>query len=236
MCITYANRYFSNLLDLFYPNPCLVCQSALQPMEEQICTHCRFKLPETKLHQRDAEPEIGSRFAGRIRIEFVYPYLYYAKQGSVQRIIRSLKYKGNKEVGRVMGRWYGYQLENEVQLSRQIDLITSVPLHPSRKRKRGYNQSDWFGRGLSDELNVRFEPDILKRNRNTITQTGKNRFDRWQNVGEVFSVREPETIKEKRIALVDDVLTTGATLEACASALLLAGCQSVGVITIAATR
>lgn len=227
---------FYDLLNLFYPNPCLLCQRTLQPQEELICTSCRLKLPETGQHRGNAMVSGQLKFAGKVPVEFVYAYLYFQKKGKTQKLIHALKYRDCKEVGSLLGRWYGYQLKTESQLTDTIDLIVGVPLHPAKLRQRGYNQSDWFAKGLAETLEIPWSDQAVVRNQYTISQTGKDRIGRWQNVSNVFQVSEPAIVVNKRILLVDDVLTTGATLEACTATLLAANCRSVGIITVAATR
>ena len=227
---------FNDLLNLFYPNPCLLCQNSLQNGEELICTMCRLQLPETGQHRASALISGQVKFAGKVPVEFVYAYLYFTKKGKTQRLIHALKYRGNKEVGSLLGRWYGYLLKTDNQLNEHIDLIVGVPLHPAKLRQRGYNQSDWIAQGLSEALEIPWSDRALTRNQYTISQTGKDRMERWENVSNVFQVSEPDLVANKRIMLVDDVLTTGATLEACTAALLAANSRSVGIITAAATR
>jgi len=224
------------LADLIYPNVCSLCQDALQNNEAIICTGCRLKLPETNQHRELSPSRMDYKFAGKVPVAFTYSYLYFTKKGRTQRLIHQLKYRDGKEVGRLLGRWYGYQLSTESNLAERIDLIIGVPLHPAKLRQRGYNQSDWFAMGLADTLDRPWSDKALIRNHYTISQTGKNRIDRWTNVSNVFSVPQTGLVANKRILLVDDVLTTGATLESCATALLEAGCASVGIVTIAATR
>jgi len=194
-----------------------------------------MRWPETHSHRENPSPFV-LKFAGRVPVQYVLAYLHYAKQSRVQRLVHAIKYQNQKEAAELIGRWYGYRLKAEWETDRVPDLLTSVPLHPARLRQRGYNQSDWFGRGLAQAMDIPFKEGVLQRTAFVASQTGKSRFDRWQNVETVFRVARTDMIRERNVALVDDVLTTGATLEACAQALLTAGCASVGVITIAATR
>ncbi|MGA0560525.1 ComF family protein [Larkinella sp. VNQ87] len=226
----------NDLLNLFYPNPCLLCRNTLQTHEEFVCTACRLELPETGQHRGEALITNQLKFAGKVPVAFVYSYLYFTKKGKTQRLIHALKYQEKKEIGCVLGRWYGYQLKTDCQLNEQLDLMVGVPLHPARLRQRGYNQSDWFARGLSEALEIPWSDRALSRTKFTLSQTGKDRMGRWENVSDVFVVKEPDLVANKRILLVDDVLTTGATLEAFTVALRAAGCQSVGIVTLAATR
>ncbi|WP_232074099.1 ComF family protein [Spirosoma aureum] len=163
-------------------------------------------------------------------------FIHYAKAGTVQKLIHQIKYKGQKEAAKEIAGWYGYQLKSESELIKEIDVIIGVPLHKRRLQQRGYNQADWIAEGLSEALNVPARTDILIRKRFKESQTRKNRLERWENVKTVFAVPNPEEIEGKNIVIVDDVLTTGSTIEACAIELLRAGCKSVGVLTLATTR
>jgi ComF family protein len=193
-------------------------------------------MPETKQHLL-ADNEITiNKFAGRVPISFVFSYVYFVKGGLAQRLIHQIKYKGQKEAAREIAGWYGHLLKNESNLSNQIDGIVSVPMHKTRLRQRGYNQADWIAEGLANALDVPVFADVLVRRSFKKSQTSKNRLERWDNVKTVFGVNNADNLVDKRVALVDDVLTTGATIEACAIELLNAGCRSVGVITIAATH
>lgn len=148
-------------------------------------------------------------------------------------MLHHLKYKGHQEIGEILGSWYGSQLK-EHEYDKQLDLIVPVPLHSHKLKIRGYNQSDSFANGLAQGLQIPWSAHALLRISDSATQTKKTRLERWQNVGEIFKVAEPGIILNKRILLVDDVMTTGATLEACALVLLGAGAESVSVAAIAA--
>ncbi|GAB4042633.1 hypothetical protein GCM10028774_55490 [Spirosoma jeollabukense] len=169
-------------------------------------------------------------------IQFVASYVYFTKGGIIQKLIHGIKYKGRKEAAKTIASWYGHQLRVDSTLVNKIDILIGVPLHKSRLRQRGYNQADYIAQGLSESLNIPCRTDVLKRNRFKESQTKKNRLERWENVKTVFSVENYKEIEGKNVVVVDDVLTTGATIEACAIELLKAGCKSVGVLTIAATH
>ncbi|GAB3766286.1 ComF family protein [Spirosoma pomorum] len=193
-------------------------------------------MPETKQHLLADDVNSLNKFAGRVPVSFVLSYIYFVKGGLAQRLIHQIKYRGQKEAAREIASWYGYQLKSESKIDEQIDALVSVPMHKSRLRQRGYNQADWIAEGLSDTLKIPVLSNVLIRQSFKKSQTSQNRIERWENVKTVFGVSNAENLIGKRVALVDDVLTTGATIEACAIELLKAGCQSVGVITIAATH
>lgn len=150
----------------------------------------------------------------------------------MQHLLHQLKYNQCPEIGERLGRAYGHEL-SESSLANELDLIIPVPLHRSRLRQRGYNQSAHFAMGLSEALQVPWDESISIRTQATATQTRKNRLERWENVRQVFSVEKGVPVRGKRVLLVDDVITTGATLEACGSHLLESGCASLSVACIA---
>jgi ComF family protein len=149
--------------------------------------------------------------------------------------LHALKYKNKPELGQLLGKVYGAELL-ECGYGKEFDLVIPVPLHASKKKKRGYNQSEEFGVGLAESWSISCNDTYLKRLYMTETQTKKTRLRRWENVKEVFSLESPEPIKDRRILLVDDVVTTGATLEAAGRALLDGGCKELSIACIAATQ
>jgi ComF family protein len=212
---------FSDFISLFYPNYCYGCKGALVKGEDTLCTRCLFDLPKTNYHKNSSNP-LKERLAGRLNLDHALAFLKFRKEGIVQHLLHELKYNNRPEVGIRLGRQYGYELkQNNID---NFDLIVPVPLHESRKRKRGYNQSSKFAEGLSQSLGVLWDEHISLRKTSTATQTRKTKAERWNNVKDVFDVRGTTSIKNKHILLVDDVITTGATIEACGSHLLEQGC------------
>lgn len=221
----------SNFVGLIFPRVCLACDEPLGRGEDHICTNCRAQLPYTDYHLLPpADNPLARRFWGRVRVRHALSYLRFLRRGRVQHLLHQLKYRGQRDVGLALGRWYGHDLLRHGFL---FDLVVPVPLHPRKLAKRGYNQSDPFAAGLAESLGISWHAEGLHRLEHTDSQTRKNRLERWQNVAEVFGVTDPATVQGKHVLVVDDVLTTGATLEACAAALLAAGAAEVSVATIA---
>lgn len=226
--------FFDNILSMFYPRLCAGCGDALQHHETILCTHCLLHLPETNLHKEHDNP-LKLLFAGRVKVEEVASFLFFKKGDSVQHILHNFKYNGMKEIGSYLGEIYGNQLITQERY-RAIDFIVPIPLHPQKKRKRGYNQSEWIAKGLSKGMNLPYLTDVLIRTHFTDTQTKKSRFNRWENVKEVFQTQNEDQIRGKHLLVCDDVLTTGATTEAAVSQLLKIDSVTVSVITLASAQ
>lgn len=216
---------------LFYPRVCVACHASLVKGEEVLCTSCLAQLPKTAYHRFNENP-VHNRLAGRLPLQFASAFLKFRKGGLVQSLLHELKYNNRPEIGVRMGHLYGVELA-ELGMGSDFDVIVPVPLHASRMRKRGYNQSAKFAEGLSEALNISWEESISLRLTATNTQTRKGRADRWSNVKDAFSIAAVDKISGKRILLVDDVITTGATLEACGQHLIDAGCATLSVACIA---
>ncbi|GHA64722.1 ComF family protein [Pontibacter akesuensis] len=226
---------FKDLLNLLFPESCYACTDGLARGEKYICTSCSVKLPYTNFHAHgDTELNpLQRRFWGKVPVQFAFSYLHFVPKGRVQRLLHQLKYKGAQELGEHLGQRYG-SLLSEHKYNEQFEVVVPVPLHENKLRRRGYNQAACFARGLGASMNLPCREHALTRTMATDTQTRKNRLDRWQNVEHVFAVAKPELVQGKHVLLVDDVVTTGATLEACARALLAAGAAEVSVAAIAA--
>lgn len=174
--------------------------------------------------------ELTSRFYGKVEIDQAYSFLQFSKQGKVQKLLHQLKYGGKPELGEVIGNRLGNELK-ELQTDK-FDVIIPVPLHKKKLRRRGYNQSEVFAKGLSQALGVPLKTDILYRVKMSHTQTHKSRVERWQNISDAFELTKPDSLADKHVLLVDDVITTGATLEACAKE-IVAYANKVSIATIA---
>ena len=225
----------SSFGDQLFPALCLGCSQSLESNESFLCVSCRIALPETGQHREPYDQYLLNKFAGKVPVKFIASYLYFKKGGVVQKLIHHIKYKNRKEVAKQLANWYGNQLIIECKHIDNIDLIIAVPLHKDRFKQRGYNQSEWIAGGLSEALQIPTYNNILFRTSFAESQTHKNRLERWENVMSVFSVENPELVQGKNVMLVDDVLTTGATLESCARELLKYDCKSVSILTLAVT-
>ncbi|PLX11197.1 MAG: hypothetical protein C0598_08730 [Marinilabiliales bacterium] len=221
---------FEYLLNLFYPKICMSCSQALNSQEETICIKCLLRLPKTGFHFHEDNP-ISRVFWGRIDIAAATSFLFFSKQGRVQSLMHNLKYRGQKEVGIYLGKLFGNDLK-ESPLFQNIDLIIPIPLHPKKLATRGFNQSMMIAKGLSESMELPIN-EYLQRSIHTSTQTKKSRYDRWKNVKDIFEISESDSLKNKNILLVDDVLTTGATLEAGAGKLLEVEGTKVYIATLA---
>ena len=223
---------FSDFLSLIFPDTCIGCDSPLVKGEKLLCIKCKFSLPETNYHLQKTN-DLHKRFAGKVAINRAFAYLTYIKDGLAQKIIYTIKYKGVKEGASLMGELYGQYLLSEANLKQEIDLIVPVPLHKKKLQKRGFNQSEWFAKGLSVTLKIPYS-DVLLRTEQKESQTLKDRVSRWSNVKEIYKFKKEGNVKELRILLVDDVITTGATMEICANELLKNGAKEVSIAAIAA--
>lgn len=175
---------------------------------------CLHDIPRTRFHL-SSENKVEQLFWGRVNIEKATSYFFFRKGSRYQKLIHFLKYKGLKEIGFEIGKHFGFEMAESGYFS-DVDMIIPVPLHPKKLKKRGYNQSEWIAKGFAFGLNRPVNTDILHRIVFTSTQTRKTRFERWKNVEGIFEVTEPDKFYNKHILLVDDVITTGSTLEACA--------------------
>lgn len=226
-----AGEMVEDLFSLFFPRYCLGCGEPLTKEEEILCTFCLFHLPRTYFHQDPTNPA-ARVFWGRVRLDSAASFVFFHKGGNVQELLHQLKYQGKKDIGRYLGRLYAYEL-SDTQFLSGVDMIIPVPLHPKKLRKRGYNQSLCFAEGLSEISGIPVAGQVLFRKADSATQTKKSRYERWENVEGIFDLRDTEKITGKHILLVDDVITTGATLEACACMLLAKENVRVSVASIA---
>lgn len=207
-------RYIKAFRSLVYPDVCVCCGQLLVEGENACCLKCYYGLGQTDFHLEHDNPT-ARRFLGRVNISAATSRFYYTKLSLVQKAIFALKYHGNREIGLVLGRDLGQTIKISEYFS-GIDIIIPIPLHPAKHRKRGYNQSEIISNGVNEILNCTVRKDIIIRNSNTKSQTKlKHVFSRWSNVGDSFTVINSEDLVNKHVLVIDDVITTGATIENC---------------------
>ncbi|MBW7935958.1 MAG: ComF family protein [Flavobacteriales bacterium] len=220
-----------DIIKLIYPRTCVACGQKLVQGEEMICIPCRIQLPQTHFHLMPDNP-VEKVFRGRAKVDFAASLYFFQKGLRVQHILHAIKYKQNKKLAYFLGEYYGTQVKDVLQ-KWQVDMFIPVPLHPAKLRQRGYNQSAEFAKGLTASTSIPTRTDLLTRTVYTETQTRKARFERWENVKDKFAVTNTGELTGKHIILVDDVITTGSTLESCAQVIQQMGVDKTGVLTIA---
>jgi ComF family protein len=222
---------FRDLIGLLFPDLCAACGVHLYRGERFICTKCRHDLPYSD-HHLHADNAAAKKFWGRLELKAVFALLYFRKGSRVQNILHSLKYKNQPQLGIELGR----MVAEKLLLSKaylNIDLIVPVPLHRKREKMRGYNQSLMIAKGISEKLGLPVEEKNLQRRVATESQTRKGRFSRHENIAGVFELKDAAALTGRHILLVDDVITTGATLEACANELLKHGITKISIAALA---
>lgn len=220
-----------DFIGLFYPNLCEACGSTLVSNEQVLCTGCRYEIPKTNFWKAD-DNVVAQSFWGRVKIEKACAYFYFNKGSSYRKLIHKLKYNGQQKIGITLGRHFAQELKNN-NWCNTIDILVPVPLHAKKLRKRGYNQSACIAQGIAEITGIKISTNNLIKQSHTESQTTKTRLERWENVAEVFTVLNPEFFEGKHILLIDDTMTTGATLEACAQALMAQCNCKISIATLA---
>ena len=228
-----AREMVDSIIHLFYPSICFGCENELIQTDEMLCMSCIQSLPYTS-YEQIADNPVAKLFWGRCKIIAGFSTFYFIEQTPLQKIIHQIKYKNEKELGMFMGRLMGNKI-NGLKEHSHIDLCVPMPLHPKKEKNRGYNQSTLLAKGIQEMTGIPAVSNVLKRVVHTNTQTKKSRTDRWLNVENVFHVCKPEIIKDKHILLVDDVITTGASVESCVHSLLSNQAAGVTVASLAFT-
>lgn len=203
---------------MLLPPVCFGCNAHLIRGEQHLCTVCRNDLPLTDYTFNDENP-IDRIFYGRINVKKASSFLFFSESGIVKQLIHHLKYKNQEQIGVFLGDWYGSILKNDRSLGK-IDAVVPVPLHKKKLNKRGYNQVAKFAQRLAFHLNADYADQILVKTANTKTQTTKGRLGRWQGDKALYELTDSNFLKNKNVLLVDDVITSGATMEICSKALL----------------
>lgn len=220
-----------NLINLFFPQICEACKLPLKNNEDVVCIACRHELPVTNFHfeNNDAVKKI---VYGRVQLEHATALLHFSKKGLVQELLHNLKYRGHEQVGEFLGDWLGGELQSITQY-KDIDVVIPVPLHKKKKRERGYNQVTKFGQSIAIALEVDFDENALIKIKHSRTQVFKDRITRFDDASIRFALGKTENLEGKHILLVDDIITTGATIEACALLLQTVRDVKISVATMA---
>ncbi len=207
-CMTLINDFMS----LIYPRHCEACANGLFKHETYICNHCKLNLPKSNYHKND-QNELSQTFAGRVPLTHSLCFYLFEKSGKVQKLLHAIKYQDQKELAQFIGSLYAQDLV-KTKIKDEIDVIIPIPLHKKKLKQRGYNQSEWFAKGMATVLEKPLDIHSFEREHETSTQTKKKKYQRWENVEGIFKIKEQNAFVNKHVLLVDDVITTGATIEA----------------------
>ena len=224
----------NELVNLFYPNLCLLCGQPLVQNERLLCLHCHCNLPRTNFHRNKRNP-VYDLFSGFSQVNEVTGFLFFEKEGITQKLIHTLKYYGNKKLAAFLGQTAAFELKT-AGFYASIDTIIPIPLHPKKERKRGYNQSEWIAKGMASVYGCAMDNTRLKRITDNESQTLQSVYDRHLNVEKIFVLSEPEQYYGKHILLIDDVITTGATVSSCIDTLLTAPDIIISIFSLSVTR
>lgn len=223
----------ADFISLIYPRLCVGCGQSLLRHEPVVCTVCRYSFPQTRFHNHPTNP-VSKLFWGKVEVERATAGYHFRKGSKIQRLIHQMKYKDRPEIGTALGNFLGQELAEDPHFS-GVDCVIPVPLHPRKKRKRGYNQSEYIADGVAEALGKPALHKVLFRAVANPSQTRKSHYERWKNVSSVFRINPKRPLENAHILLVDDVVTTGSTLESCAAALLtMPGCR-VSIAALAVT-
>jgi ComF family protein len=220
-----------DLFSLMYPHTCALCNAGLARGEYKICTRCDFRLP--KFRNCGESSSFIPLLSGAHLYSFIYAYIKYYKKGIGQKLLQKIKYENKPDLAFFIGNRLGLEF---IPPEPGFEMILPVPLHKQKLKKRGYNQADYFAKGLSDSTGIKWLPDVICRIKNNPSQTNKSRIERLKNVEGIFTIEKIDLIISKKILVVDDVITTGATLMACSEILEKAGAHVVGVASIALAK
>jgi ComF family protein len=225
--------YVDAFVTLFYPRTCYACYANQIDKNEMICIECLQKLPYTNF-ESIKENATEKLFWGRITTSFACSIFYFEKENMLQNIIHQIKYKNEKKLGIFMGKLMGLKI-NELIKEHNIDFMLPMPIHPKKEKKRGYNQATLLCIGINEITTLEYIENAIVKIQHTETQTKKSRIERWRNVEQVFNVPNPHLIKGKNILIIDDVITTGASTEACGQMLLEHGANAISICGLAHT-
>jgi len=217
---------------ILVPEVCFGCNAHLIRGEHLICTVCRNDLPLTEYTFNEENP-VDRIFYGRINIKKASSFLFFTENSIVQQLIHHLKYRNQEQIGAFLGDWYGQILKENGELYKTIDVVVPVPLHRKKLRHRGYNQVAEFAKRLASYIDAKYDEHLLIKTANTRTQTKKSRLGRWQSGNALYTLSHIDYLKNKNVLLVDDVITTGATMEICAKTLAEASGTTLYLVSMA---
>jgi len=221
----------NDFVSLLFPKCCAISGQPLAKGEKYISIAYAQSLPRYEVH--DTNENLLKKFSGLVHVKHVWAYYKFTKKSGVQKLLHQIKYNDLPEAGELTSTWFG---ESLATVKPDIDIVVPIPLHPAKKRKRGYNQADYIAKGIARGMQKEWVAEAMTRNTNTETQTKKGRKERFNNAKSIYEVAEPGLVKGRKILLVDDVITTGATIGSCAQMLLDAGCTEVSVAALAAAE
>ncbi len=229
-------RYLRDFKHLLLPELCVHCSSLLKTDEQHFCNICRDELPLSCFSSLTMNP-IHDIFFGRLQVAQAHSYVLFNKKGITQSLIHQFKYKENAPLAYTLGMYHGHFLQDHFNWHATPEaVLVPVPMHDKKLKKRGYNQAEWYAQGLARICHFPVDIESLVKITNTQSQTKKGRFMRWKNVKEIFYLKDTTRFKDKNVYLVDDVLTTGATLEACAREIARSNPASINIITLALAK
>jgi ComF family protein len=206
---------FSEFIELLFPRPCVACGKSLNSSEKTVCIQCLSTLPRTDFHVLENN-QLERLFWGRVEVERAASFCYYGKSSPLQLMIHELKYRGDRKMGMFLGRLFAQQITANWA---DVDYLIPIPLHRKKLRKRGFNQAELIARGMSDAMGIPLRTDLLERVKSNETQTNKSVEERAENVAGIFALKNSKQLEHKRVLLIDDVITTGATMGECVAVL-----------------
>lgn len=232
--MTTAKEIRDSLLQWVFPHNCSGCGSDIINRDSSLCMRCIETLPETHFERYQGNP-VEKRFWGRIQVEHAAARFYFTRESLIQQLMHQFKYKGNRDLGFQLGKMMGDSIKKSGWL--HADALVPLPLFPAKEKRRGYNQATVLCEGMAETLQIPVLKDVIIRSQHTDTQTRKGRIERWHNMEGKFVLTDPDAIHNKHLLLVDDVITTGATLEACGAELLKGENTRLSIATLcSATR
>lgn len=226
----------NDLVSLFFPRVCLVCQNALPHQVEHICVKCRYDLPKTNSHILQIE-SLNEKFQNIVDISAIYAYCHFHKGGKFQRILHAIKYDNQQALAKMLGKWYAQELVDHIG-ALDFDIVVPVPLHPKRLKQRGFNQSLRIAEGVAEVIDTPIVSNLILRRKMNTSLTTLSKKDRIETMRSVYELNPKSALEYKRskILMVDDVLTTGSTLIACFDALESIAPKKVSALVLAVAQ